>query len=151
MTNIRLRIRTVFLIATTLFTVNAVSAQTITDTDVKRNITTINSPLKSLLRLEPRVFEYETEKFKSLRLKEGRQYGFLADNMQEVFPGMVNSKHVNYMYGKNTYRQASIRTVDEVSLIPVLVASIQELHLEVEKLKQELHSLKKKDNSFSVR
>ncbi|MES2893386.1 MAG: tail fiber domain-containing protein [Bacteroidota bacterium] len=151
MTNIRLRIRTVFLIATTLFTVNAVCAQTITDTDVKRNITTINSPLKSLLRLEPRVFEYETEKFKSLRLKEGRQYGFLADNMQEVFPGMVNSKHVNYMYGKNTYRQASIRTVDEVSLIPVLVASIQELHLEVEKLKQELHSLKKKDNSFSVR
>lgn len=151
MTNIRLRIKTVFLIATTLFTVNAVSAQTIADTDVKRNIATINSPLKSLLRLEPRVFEYETEKFKTLRLKEGRQYGFLADNMQEVFPGMVNSKHVNYMYGKNTYRQASIRTVDEVSLIPVLVASIQELHLEVEKLKQELSALKKKDNSFSVR
>ena len=151
MSNLRVRIKSVFLIAITLFTVDSVYAQAIADTDVKRNISTINSPLKSLMRLEPRVFEYDTDKFKSLRLKEGRQYGFLAENMQEVFPGMVNSKNFNYMYGKNTYRQASIQTVDEVSLIPILVASIQELHQEVEKLKQELHSLKKKENSFSVR
>ena len=151
MTTIRVRIKTLFLTAITLFAIDTVSAQAITDADVKRNISTINNPLKSILKLEPRVFEYETDKFKTLRLKEGRQYGFLAENMQEVFPGMVSSKHVNYMYGKNTYRQASIQTVDEVSLIPVLVASIQELHLEIENLKKELHSLRSKDKSLSSR
>jgi hypothetical protein len=144
MNNIKLRTQHLLLTAICFLFFNTLSAQTIHDSEVKRNVAPISSPLKSLLRLEPRIYEYDTDKFKNLRLKEGRQYGFLADNIEEVFPGMVNSKNFSYMYGKNTYRQASIRTVDEVSLIPVLVASIQELHQEIEKLKQEVNSLKAK-------
>ncbi len=144
MNNIKLRTQQILVTAICFLFFNTVNAQTIHDEEVKRNVTPISSPLKSLLRLEPRVYEFDTDRFKNLRLKEGRQYGFLASNVEEVFPGMVNSKHYSYMYGKNTYRQASIRTVDEVSLIPVLVASIQELHQEIEKLKQEVNSLKAK-------
>ncbi|MEJ7589363.1 MAG: hypothetical protein WKI04_17545 [Ferruginibacter sp.] len=45
--------------------------------------------------------------------------------------------------GKNTYRNQTIHTINEASLIPVLVASIQELHGEIEQLKKEIEQLKK--------
>lgn len=132
-----------FLIQLSLFIFSTVSAQSFTHHTIKKNITSINSPLKSLLKLEPRVFEYNSDMIKAFRLKEGRQYGFLAENMHAVFPGMVSSKNYSYMYGKNSYRDIKIQTIDEVSLIPVLVASIQELHQEIEQLKLEIKDLKK--------
>ena len=117
--------------------------QAISDSDIKKNITVIGSPLQSIVKLQPRMFEYETDKFKALRLKQGVQYGFLANNMQEVFPGMVSTKTVSYMFGKNSYRDSKIHTIDESKLIPVLVASIQELHGEIELLKMEIQKLRK--------
>ena len=118
-------------------------AQTIPDQVYKTNIAPIDQPLKSILKLEPMVFEYKKDQVYSNDFKHGKQYGFFAKNMQEVFPGMVSSKSVSYMYGKNTYRESKIQTIDEVSLIPVLVASIRELHNEIEQLKMEIQALRK--------
>lgn len=117
--------------------------QAISDSDMKKNIAVIGSPLQSIIKLQPRIFEYNTDKYKTLHLKQGVQYGFLANNMQEVFPGMVSTKTVSYMFGKNTYRDSQIHTIDEAKLIPVLVASIQELHSEIELLKMEIQKLRK--------
>ncbi|MEO6734457.1 MAG: tail fiber domain-containing protein [Ferruginibacter sp.] len=125
-----------------LFSFDNVFSQSIADTEIKRNISAINSPLKNVLLLEPRIFEYDTDKFKSLRLKEGKQYGFLAENVSEVFPALVTSKTINYMFGKNSYRNQTVYSVDAVGLIPVMVASIQELHTEIENLKKEIAGLK---------
>ena len=118
-------------------------AQTISDNVIKKNIFPISNPLQSILKLEPRVFEYDTDTFKHLQLKQGKQFGFLAENMNEVFPGMVSRKNISYMYGKNSYRDSKINSIDEVSLIPVLVASVQELYNEIEQLKLEIQRLKK--------
>ena len=122
-------------------------AQTLSDTEIKRNITSINSPLNALMQLEPRVFEYETNKFKDAGFKSGRQLGFLTDNMRAVFPGLVSNRYFSYMYGKNNYRQSSVPTIDAVGLIPLLVASIQEMNTEIERLKLEINTLKGKAGS----
>jgi AmiR/NasT family two-component response regulator len=46
------------------------------------------------------------------------------------------------MYAKNTFKGIVVNTIDTQSLIPVLVASIQELYAEVEKLKAEIKALR---------
>jgi hypothetical protein len=70
--------------------------------------------------------------------------------MYDVFPAMVSSKNISYMYGKNTYRDSKIQTIDEVKLIPVLVASIQELYQEIEQLKIEIKALKKQQQDTTA-
>lgn len=112
-------------------------------------MTEIRTPLKKLLQLEPKVFEYNTEKYEHLRLEDGMKFGFMSDNVQHVFPELVTTRRSSYMFGKNVYRDVHIKTVDERSLIPVLVASIKEQQAEIEKLKQNIADLKAAQNMTS--
>jgi len=118
--------------------------QTYNDSAIKKNVQAISSPLENILQLEPAMFEYDTNNFKHLKLQKGIHYGFMAENMQTVFPGLVTEKHVSYMFGKNVYRDAKLKTIDEASLIPVLVAAFKEQQAEIEKLKVDLQVLKNK-------
>lgn len=117
-------------------------AQAVPDKEIKRNVTEISTPLQKLIQLEPIVFEYNTEKYKHLKLKSGLQFGFMSDNMHQVFPELVTAKYISYMFGKNLYRGATIKTIDETSLIPVLVAAIKEQQVEIEKLKKDIAEMK---------
>lgn len=117
-------------------------AQTVPDNEIKKNVTEISAPLEKLLQLEPKVFEYHTAKYKHLKLQPGRKFGFMSDNMQSIFPELVTTKHSSYMFGKNVYRETKVKTIDETSLIPVLVAAIKEQQAEIEKLKKDIAELK---------
>jgi len=143
MYSIKKQFNPIFLITLFLVLFTKTHAQTISDQVYKTNITPIDQPLQRILKLEPIVFEYKKDQLYSNDFKNGKQYGFFAKNMQDVFPGMVSTKSISYMYAKNTYRESKIQTIDEVSLIPVLVASIQELHNEIEQLKTAIQALKK--------
>lgn len=118
------------------------SAQSLPDSEIKKNVTDISTPLQKLVQLEPKVFEYDTEKYKHLKLKAGKTFGFMSENMQQVFPELVITKHSSYMFGKNVYRDTKFKAIDETSLIPVLVASIKEQQVEIEKLKKAIEELK---------
>lgn len=119
-------------------------AQTINDEQTKLNVATINNPVERLAMLKPISFEYNTKQYKFLNLQSGKQYGFLSDNIQAVFPELVKEKRVTYMQGKNNYKSASIANINETSLIPVLVASIVEQQKQIDQLKSEIDALKKR-------
>lgn len=124
-------------------------SQTVTDNEIKKNIAAINSPLQKLVQLNPKTFEYDTQKFKHLNLDHGVKYGFIAEEVQQVFPGLVKQKSISYMFGKNSYRDTKIKTIDEASLIPVLVASIQQQQQQIEQLKEEVEALKNKKSTVA--
>jgi len=117
-------------------------AQTVPDSEIKKNITEIINPLQKLVQLEPKAFEYNTEKYKHLKLQHGKKFGFMSDNMWQVFPELVTTKHSSYIFGKNVYRDMKIKTIDQTSLIPVLVAAIKEQQAEIKELKKEVEELK---------
>lgn len=135
-----------------LFTFMAAGAwsQNLNDKDIKKNIATIDNPLQKLVKLEPKTFEYNTAQYKHLKLEQGKQYGFLAEDFQDIFPDLVTEKSVTYMFGKNTYRNSTIKTIDEQSLIPLLVASIKEQQQQIDKLTAELEALKNKKTVVSA-
>lgn len=119
-----------------------VFAQEIADNTVKKNVKAIDDATTSLIKLEPKQFEYDIEKYKHLGLKQGVQYGFLAENVEQTFPELVQQKKVSYAFAKNSYRDAKLKTVDEESLIPVMVAAIKELHSQIQALQAEIATLK---------
>jgi len=124
------------------------SAQDISDTAIKKNISVIDDPLQKLTQLSPVSYEYDHADYKHLKFQQGRQYGFIAEDLQAIFPNLVKERSVSYMFGKNTYRNAKIKVVDQVSLIPVMVACIKEQQSEIEILKAEIKELKKKLPDF---
>ncbi|MFT3746918.1 MAG: tail fiber domain-containing protein [Agriterribacter sp.] len=142
-----INIKKVILFFSFVFASAVLFAQDIPDTKIKKNIEPINNPLQRLIQLEPKKFEYNVGDYKHLKLQSGSQYGFIAEDLQSIFPDLVKEKSVNYMFGKNVYRNSTIKTIDEASLIPVLVASIKEQQAEIEKLKMEVLQLKKQTAS----
>ena len=122
---------------------NTSFAQQISDKEIKKNVVAIDNALSRLVKLEPKSFTYDNGKYNYLSLDKGKQYGFIAEDIVQTFPELVNEKSVQYMFGKNVYRTAKLKMVDGVSLIPVLVASIKEQQQQIEQLKQEIEALKK--------
>lgn len=130
-----------FMFSFALFTTTAF-AQQINDKDIKKDITAIDNALNRLIKLEPKEYMFDAARYNYQPKEKGRHYGFIAEDLALVFPELVAEKNVQYMFGKNAYRTAKVKTVDESSLIPVLVASIKEQQAQIEKLKQEVEALK---------
>lgn len=65
------------------------------------------------------------DKFYAEQEKGDERYGFLAQNVKEVFPQLVHTDNSGYMY------------VDYIGLIPILVQSINELRAELAAVKCE--------------
>ncbi len=119
-------------------------AQVVPDTVLKTQVKPLQQPLRHLLQLHPVSYEYNTQQFRQMSLPQGLQFGFMASDMERVYPHLVKTRNGQWMYGKNVYRNVSGQAVETSSLIPVLVGAVQELHAELEKLKDELRELKKK-------
>jgi peptidoglycan hydrolase CwlO-like protein len=135
--------QTILIAAFIVIIVFDASAQTFTDTDLKTNISAIPTPLENIAKLEPKLFDYSNEKRGIFRLPAGKQYGFMAENVQSVFQNLVKSESREYTTGKNSSRHAQMKSIDTEGLIPVLVASVQELKSEIEELRAEIEKLKK--------
>ena len=142
-------LRTAGMVSFLLIITTAIHSQNISDHSIKKNITAIDRPLQKITQLEPKQFEYNTTSFKHLKLKGGQQFGFIAEEAGTVFPHLVSERSISYGYGKNVHRNATVKTINEISLIPVLVAAIKEQQVEIEKLRTEIAALQKQVASVS--
>lgn len=66
------------------------------------------------------------------------------NEIREIFPGAVKLERKFYPAGKNDYRIKTVKTIDHARLVPVLVESIKEQQMEIERLKSEVEALKAK-------
>lgn len=79
-----------------------------------------------------------------LNLEEGKQYGFLAKDIQALYPSLVKEKRISERFGKNAYRTKVIKVIDENALIPAMVASIKKQNVEIEDLKKKMIPIESK-------
>jgi hypothetical protein len=135
--------KVLFIVAAIIFCGTNAFSQTVTDVDLKKNVQPITSVLNRLIQLKPSTYEFETTKFKHLNLASGKQFGFLTDNVETVFPELIRQKKMSYMFAKNGFRNITYKSVDEASLVPLLVASIKEQQQQIEELKAAIEELKK--------
>jgi hypothetical protein len=107
-------------------TINAANYSTISDRRYKKDIKTVDSSLEIINRLRP-------VSYLTIAQDEGdkRNYGFIAQDLQELIPEAVNvpaQENQNY-------------TIEYMSLIPLLTKSIQELSEQINRQQKTIEDL----------
>ncbi|RVU01229.1 tail fiber domain-containing protein [Mucilaginibacter limnophilus] len=131
-------------IAILYFNIQGANAQQLNEKELKVNTTPVTRALSAITQLDPVVFEFNTNKFKQLNLPQGKQYGFIAEDVKQFLPGVISTETKWLPAGKNNYRTVNTSNVDYEKLIPLLVGAIKEQQAEIEELKANLHQLKSK-------
>jgi hypothetical protein len=104
-------------------TVNAF--QNFSDKNLKHNIKPISNALDTISKLAPVKFKWYPDVAGSL---PGDKYGFIAQDVQEVLPSIVNEQE--YL------------TIEQNNIISINTAAIQELINKINKLEEEIKTLK---------
>lgn len=101
----------------------------VSDERDKTEVSSIQHGLDFVSKLTPVSFKYKTSREDSTPAKDGKKrYGFLAQDILKLEgenPVIIDNRDLNCL------------KFDESSLIPILVKAIQELKLEIEKLKED--------------
>lgn len=98
------------------------------DRQLKDNIAPMTNALDKIMQLKPSTYTYKTDEFTGLSLPSTPQMGLIAQELEEVFPYLVKETGLPGR-GKNGMVVATgktFKTVNYVSLIPVLIAAMQE-------------------------
>ena len=114
------------------------------DERLKENIQTMDGALEKVLLLRPTTYEFRRDEYSLMNLAKGHQFGFIAQEVKEVFPNLVHDNvHVGYPDRKDKTTKVKTEYVgmDYVSLIPVLTAAIQEQQVQIEAQQAQIEQL----------
>jgi len=88
------------------------------DARFKTNVVTLNHALDALLNLRGVSYDWDRAKFPEKNFGEGKQVGFLAQEIEKIFPHLVMTAPDGY------------KAVNYVGVIPVLVEAVKTLKKE---------------------
>lgn len=106
------------------------------DARLKSNIKPLSSVLAKLNKLETATYNFRTSEYPNLYLPSDLQTGFMASNLQEQFPNLVQDitvpEKIHPKTGKLISQAASLKVVNYMGMVPVLTAAIQEQQVQIE-------------------
>jgi hypothetical protein len=106
----------------------AFSALSVTETSdrrYKKNFTAIDQALDKVLQLDGLYYQWRVEEFPAKKFTTEQQMGFIAQDVEKLFPEMVHTD------------QAGYKSVNYGKLTPVLVEAIKEQQNQIDQLKAE--------------
>ena len=116
------------------------------DRRFKKDIQEMNVALPLIQKLQPKQYVYRTNEFKNTYLPEGKHYGFLAQDIEQLLPELVN---LHSLQTDETGVSVSYKGLDYSSFVPLVVKAMQEQQTiidmqetEIEGLKSELEEMK---------
>ncbi|MCF8324765.1 MAG: tail fiber domain-containing protein [Leadbetterella sp.] len=121
---------------------NILASGTITqlsDLRYKKNFSKIENPLNKVLSLNGLHYDWKVEEFKENNFTKDRQIGFIAQEIEEIFPEMVLTDAKGY------------KSVDYARLTPVLVEAIKELKTLNDELKGKNEKLEANSQKLEAR
>ncbi len=136
------------------------------DERVKKNIVDVKNGLALISQLKPKLYEFRNdEKYANLNLPKGEHYGFLAQEVAQLFPGLVKEAPLEVQDTEKAIAQKEItisatptkqtpenlpvkkvelmnvKAVNYTELIPVMIKGMQELDEENKSLQQKVSEL----------
>lgn len=130
----------------------------ISDERTKQNVTNFDGALEILDRLQPKAYQYKKDL--GMNLPEGNQYGFLAQELEQVLPSLVvTSEHpgallsaveplaegqepAEGMEASTHAPSTEIKSVNYVALIPILTEAIKEQQAQIKAQQAEIEALR---------
>ena len=105
------------------------------DAKLKQSVKSVGAEmLHKLNKLQAKEYEYKRTEFLEMNLPKGKQFGFIAQELQKEFPNLVkkNVHSIEHIAENGDKRLEKIEYlgVDYIGLIPVMTQAIQELSTE---------------------
>jgi hypothetical protein len=117
------------------------------DARLKENVADYSGALAHVMQLSPKTYNFKTDEIQGMNLAAGKQFGFIAQELQQVYPELVHDA-VNRVENPKDRSDRSLdlhyKSVDYMSLIPVLTKAIQEQQQTIEQMQKEIDQLKNK-------
>jgi hypothetical protein len=108
------------------------------DAMLKTNVTDLMNAKTILNQLMPHQYLYNTATYPQMNLPQGNQYGLLAQELEQVAPELVGnaiSPQVMDSLGVVIHSSFPFKTVNYVSLIPVLIQAFKEQNLSMDSIR----------------
>ena len=99
------------------------------DKRFKKDIKVIPQAMESLENISGVSYTYQTEKFEKRSLPTGKSMGLIAQEVQKVYPELVNEDEEGYL------------SVNYDGLIPVLIEALKEQKAHIQKLESKVNQL----------
>jgi hypothetical protein len=97
----------------------------------KKNITAIENPLQKLMLIKGVNYYWKTNEFPEMNFNDKLQSGFIAQDLEKIFPEMVFTDEKGY------------KSIDYSRLTPVLVETIKEQQKEINAINKRLEALER--------
>ncbi len=107
------------------------------DARLKTNVIPLTNSLEKITQLQGVTFDWDKERTvgKKLKLDEKNHIGFIAQEVEKVFPQVVSTDDSN---------SENIKSIAYADIVPVLVEAIKEQQQEIEKLNEMIKELQNK-------
>jgi hypothetical protein len=116
------------------------------DKNFKTNIEAIKSPLEKLMKLKPSYYDFDLVKGaeNGINLPIGKNYGFIAQDVETVFPELVKESLTEGVRDSltNTFTPpTAIKTLNYTGLIGIAVGGIQEINTKQQAMQASLDKI----------
>lgn len=120
----------------------------VSDAKFKENVESSNGSLEKIMELKPKIFTFKSgADYDRFSFPKGKQYGFIAQELEQVFPDLVVSAAqpaVTDAQGRIKTEPTEYKGVKTLDLIPILVNAIQEQQKLIDALQTKVANLEKK-------
>ncbi len=125
--------------------------QNVSDGRLKKDIVRISDPISKIKNLRGVEYYFDTEKYNDINLPDNKQYGFIAQEVEQVMPEIVRE---SLIYGNQNKKADSnqqtelktyqLKTLSYTNIIPLLIEGMKAQQEKIEALEKEINELKKK-------
>ena len=113
---------------------------TFSDLKFKHNINPLENALYNLEKINVKTYDFKKNKY--INFSKEKQYGLIAQEIEEIFPELVSEKEITIEKGPNSTEKISFKAINYDQLIPILIKSIQEQQKIINRLQEEINNLK---------
>ncbi len=99
------------------------------DIRFKKNITSLNSSLDNVLKLQGVNYLWKTKEFPDKHFTDDKQIGFIAQELEKIYPELVKTDKDGY------------KMVDYSHLTPILVEAIKEQQKQIDELNKKVDQM----------
>jgi hypothetical protein len=115
----------------------------VSDLKLKKDIADFPNAMDMISKLKPKTYFFKTNEYAKLNLSAKKQYGFIAQELEEVMPELVTTSTEVVIDNTDGERKTEeIKAINYGELIPVLVKALQEQELRLKKQEQQISELK---------
>ncbi len=112
----------------------------VSDAKLKYNVNNLESATDIINKLQPKTYYYKQNGDAGmLNLSEGKQYGFIAQELEEVLPEVVTNQV--HMVGPKSDEKMEYKAVNYIALIPVLTQALKEQQETIQRLEKKIEML----------